>query len=80
VKITEGVILTEFEEEGFRLDVFHKGNIYMYHPCSSEGNNVQILLPSEIKHQKCMYCGPLGVPGELMLLWEFLHEGREHKE
>jgi hypothetical protein len=78
MKVTEGIELTEFEEAGFRLETFAKGKIYMYHPCKSEAVNTQILLPNEVRNRCCMHCGPVEIPGEILLLWEFLHEGREY--
>jgi hypothetical protein len=78
MEITEGAGLTEFEEGGFGLEVFHEGRVYMYHHCLSPATTTQILLPSEVESRDCMHCGSLKIPGELLILWEFLHEGREY--
>jgi hypothetical protein len=78
MEITESEGFTEFEEAGFRLETFHEGKVYMYHRCLSPATTTQVLLPNEVKSKDCMYCGSLKIPGELLLLWEFLHEGREY--
>jgi len=64
-----------FEEGGFWLqetECKEKHNLDLYHKCPQGlvGSDARdILLPYEIKHNKCHFCGKLDIPDNIYTLW-----------